>query len=214
MRKTKLSVNVNKIASLRNARGKNIPDLVHLTKLILQMPVHGITVHPRPDERHIRYTDVFDLKNLLGKQLDKEYNIEGYPSTKFLSLVKKIKPQQCTLVPDPPEVLTSNAGWDFVQNKDLLQEVVHELKNFDIRSSLFMDPLSMDDKHWLALQEIHPDRIELYTESYAENWKTANQEKILSSYKKQALKAKNLNIKVNAGHDLCQKNLFDLLITY
>lgn len=213
MTKTKLSVNVNKVASLRNARGKNTPDLIHITKLILQTPIHGITVHPRPDARHIRYKDVSDIKKALEKQPDKEYNIEGYPSSKFLSLVKQTRPHQCTLVPDPPEVLTSNAGWDFFQNKSLLKKIVQELKNFDIRSSLFLDPLSMDEKQWLALQEIHPDRIELYTESYAESQKTVNQEKILLLYKKQALKAKSLNIRINAGHDLNQNNLFELLKT-
>ena len=211
MKKTKLSVNVNKVASLRNARGKNIPNLISITKLILQTPVHGITVHPRPDERHIRETDVFDLKKLLEKYPDKEYNIEGYPSQKFLSLVKKVKPQQCTLVPDPPEVLTSNAGWDFFHNKNLLKEVVQELRSLNIRSSLFMDPLSMDQKQELALQEISPYRVELYTESYAEGWNKPQQKKLLSLYKKQALKVRSLNIKINAGHDLNQKNLFDLL---
>ena len=211
MKKTKLSVNVNKVAGLRNARGKNTPDLISITKLILKTPVHGITVHPRPDERHIRETDVFDLKKLLEQYPEKEYNMEGYPSEKFLSLVKKIKPQQCTLVPDSPEVLTSNAGWDFFHNKKLLKKVVRDLKNLNIRSSLFMDPLSMDQKQWLTAREIEPDRLELYTESYAESWNKPDQKKLLSLYKKQALKALSLNIKVNAGHDLNQKNLFDLL---
>lgn len=211
MKKTKLSVNVNKIASLRNARGKNIPDLTHITKLILQTPVHGITVHPRPDERHIRYTDVFDLKKLLEKHPDKEYNMEGYPSSQFLSLIEKTKPHQCTLVPDPPEVLTSNAGWDFFKNKTLLKKTVQDLKAYPIRSSLFLDPLSMNKRQWQALSEIRPDRIELYTESYADSWGTEEQEDILSLYQKTAFQAKHLNIQINAGHDLNQKNLFDLL---
>ena len=211
LQKTKLSVNVNKIASLRNARGKNTPDLIHITRMILQSNIYGITVHPRPDERHIRYKDVFLLKTLLAEQPHKEYNIEGYPSPLFLDLVKKNQAQQCTLVPDPPDVLTSNAGWDFSKNKTLLKNTVKDLKSHNIRPSLFLDPLSMDKEQWLALEEIKPDRIELYTESYADHWNTNQQEKIVSVYKKNTLKANSLNIQVNAGHDLNQDNLFDLL---
>lgn len=211
MEKTKLSVNVNKIASLRNARGKNTPDLIHITKIILGTGVHGITVHPRPDERHIRFKDVFQLKTLLKNYPNKEFNVEGYPSNSFLKLMKEIQPQQCTLVPDPPEVLTSNAGWDFIKNKKLLKKAVEELKSLNIRTSLFLDPLSMNEKQYLALEEIQTDRIELYTESYANHWNKEQQENILSLYKTSALKAQSLNIQVNAGHDLNQKNLLDLL---
>ena len=211
--KTKLSVNINKVATLRNARGKNTPDLIHIAKIILQSKAHGITVHPRPDERHIRQADVFQLKSLLEKYSDKEFNIEGYPSLEFLSLIKQIQPQQCTLVPDPPDALTSNAGWDFVKNKNLLKKNVEELKLHNIRTSLFLDPLSMNDEQWLALEAIQPERIELYTESYADNWNTNQQKKILSIYKTASLKANSLNIQVNAGHDLNQSNLFDFLKT-
>ena len=210
-KKTKLSVNVNKIATLRNARGKNIPDLIHITKLILQSDVHGITVHPRPDERHIRYKDISQLKILLENYPDKEFNIEGYPASAFLNLIKHIQPQQCTLVPDPPDVLTSNAGWNFVETKPLLKQTVTELKSCNIRPSLFLDPLSMDERQYLALEEIKPDRIELYTESYANSWHSSQKKNILSLYKKSADKVNNLNIQVNAGHDLNQSNLFDLL---
>ena len=210
-KKTKLSVNVNKIATLRNARGKNIPDLIHITKIILQSDVHGITVHPRPDERHIRYKDVSQLKTLLENYPDKEFNIEGYPAPAFLNLIKHIQPQQCTLVPDPPNVLTSNAGWDFMENKSLLKQTVTELKSCNIRPSLFLDPLSMDKRQCSALEEINPDRVELYTESYTNSWHTNQQESILSLYKKSVEKANDLNIQVNAGHDLNQNNLFDLL---
>ena len=208
--KTKLSVNINKVATLRNARGKNTPDLTHITKIILNSEAHGITVHPRPDERHIHYEDVFQLKALLDNH-PQEYNIEGYPSSKFLNLIKQIKPQQCTLVPDPPDVLTSNAGWNFAKQKNLLKDVVKELKPYNIRLSLFLDPLSMNEKQYSVLGEIQPDRIELYTESYAESWNTNQEEKILSLYKQSSAKANSMNIEVNAGHDLNQKNLLNLL---
>ena len=211
MEKTKLSVNINKVATLRNARGKNIPDLIHIAKIVLESETHGITVHPRPDERHIRYKDVFQIKKLLEQYPHKEYNIEGYPSPRFLNLIKDIQPQQCTLVPDPPNILTSNAGWDFVKNKDLLKNVTKELKAYNIRISLFLDSLSMNENQYSALDEIGPDRIELYTESYADNWNTNKQEEILSLYKKSSVKVNSLNIEINAGHDLNQKNLFDLL---
>ncbi len=210
LEKTKLSVNINKVATLRNARGKNTPDLTHITKIILNSEAHGITVHPRPDERHIRYEDVFQLKTLLDNH-PQEYNIEGYPSSKFLNLIKQIEPQQCTLVPDPPDVLTSNAGWNFAEQKNLLKDVVKELKPYSIKLSLFLDPLSMNANQYSALSEIKPDRIELYTESYAESWNTNQEKKILSLYKQSSAKANSMNIKVNAGHDLNQKNLLNLL---
>lgn len=211
--KTKLSVNINKVATLRNARGKNTPNLIHIAKVILQTKAHGLTVHPRPDERHIRRTDVFQLKALLKNYPDKEFNIEGYPSPEFLNLIKQIQPQQCTLVPDPPNVLTSNAGWDFARNQNLLKKSVKELKQHNIRTSLFLDPLSMNDEQWLTFEAIQTERIELYTESYADNWNTSQQEKFLSIYKEASRKAGGLNIQVNAGHDLNQNNLFDLLKT-
>ena len=211
LKKTKLSVNINKVATLRNARGKNIPDLISIAKLILKTKACGLTVHPRPDERHIRYKDLPLLKKLLKLYPNKELNIEGYPSQRFLKMITQIRPQQCTLVPDPPEVLTSNAGWDFVKHKSLLKSTVKKLTALKIRSSLFLDPLTIDKQHYLALKEIKPRRIELYTESYAKHWGSKKQKQILSLYKKTALKLKTLNIQVNAGHDLNHQNLFDLL---
>lgn len=209
--KTGLSVNINKIATLRNARGKNTPNLIRIAKIILQFEVKGLTVHPRPDERHIRRQDVFQIKKLLENYPHKEYNIEGYPGPDFLNLIEKIRPEQCTLVPDPPDVLTSNAGWDFVKHKALLKDTVRRLSGYNVRSSLFLDPLSMDAGQLSALGEIRPDRIEIYTESYAEWWKTPQEHSILSLYKKTVKNIHRLNIKVNAGHDLNQSNLFDLL---
>ena len=210
-KKTGLSVNVNKVATLRNARGKNTPDLIHITKIILQSDIRGITVHPRPDERHIRYEDVFQLKKLLNNYPDREFNIEGYPSPDFLELIKQIQPHQCTLVPDPPDVLTSNAGWDFEQNESFLKDVLKHLKSECQRISLFLDPQSMNSKQWKALDSIRPDRVELYTESYADSWNRDKQTQVLSEYQKSADKSNTLNIEINAGHDLNQKNLFDLL---
>ena len=210
MEKTKLSVNINKIATLRNARGKNTPDLIHFSKIILKTKACGLTAHPRPDERHIRYTDVFDLKKLLKNYPDKEFNIEGYPSDKFIELIKQIKPQQCTLVPDTPEVLTSNAGWNFIKHKSLLKTITQQLKSSQIRVSLFLDPFIMDKTQYTALQNIAPDRIELYTENYAENYRNQS---ILNQYKQCAHQVNQLNIQVNAGHDLNQKNLSGFLKT-
>lgn len=209
--KTKLSVNINKVASLRNARGKNVPDLISMAKIVLESKAQGITVHPRPDERHIRYQDVFDLKKLLENYPDKELNIEGYPSPKILDLIHKIQPEQYTLVPDSPEVLTSNAGWNFVQNKNQLQQIIKDLKALPCRLSLFLDPLMMNSDQLSALQEISPDRVELYTESYAESWNTKQEQNILSVYQKTAETIYKLGIKINAGHDLNQENLFSLL---
>lgn len=209
--KTKLSVNINKIATLRNARGNNTPDLLHLTKSIIKAGAHGITLHPRPDERHIRYQDVLDIKNLLQDYKNIDFNIEGYPSQSFLKLIESALPQQCTLVPDPPSALTSNAGWDFVKNKVLLISTVKKLKSINVSSSLFLDPFSMDKIQWEALKQIAPNSIELYTQRYAENYCTPQKEKTLLEYKKTAEQAIGLQIKINAGHDLNQKNLLEFL---
>ena len=209
--KTKLSININKLATLRNSRGKNNPDLILYTKHILKYGVHGITVHPRPDGRHILYEDVFKLKDLLKDYKDIEFNIEGYPNQKFLELIKKIAPHQCTLVPDPPQALTSNAGWDFKSNESLLKKTLHELKNTSTRISLFLDPFSVTDEDWGSLEALSPHRIELYTERYAEAWGTKNQSEVLQKYKQAAEKSQSIGIDVNAGHDLNQKNLHDFL---
>lgn len=209
--KTKLSVNVNKVATLRNARGKNTPDLLHIAKKILKTRAHGITIHPRPDERHIRKKDIPPLKALIETFPGKELNIEGYPGQKFLKLVKEMRPRQCTLVPDPPEVLTSNAGWDFEKNKDRLKAAVKELRSQNIRSSLFLDPFTMNEEQYSALKEIQPDRIEFYTESYAESFGLPEEEKVLSLYKDSWNQIQAMGISANAGHDLNQKNLLNLL---
>ena len=204
---TKLSVNINKIATLRNARGKNIPDLLEMTKIILESGAHGITIHPRPDQRHIRYKDIPQLKRLMEKYPKVEFNIEGYPSKYFLKLIQDYQPHQCTLVPDPPEVLTSNAGWAFKDHQDLLIQSSKDLRAFNVRSSLFLDPFSMNEEAWISLKSISPDRIELYTEAYAENYNTPKREKIILEYQQAALKATRLGLKINAGHDLNQNNL-------
>ena len=212
MSQTKLSVNINKIAALRNARGKNIPDLSYFAKIILKSQVIGLTVHPRPDERHIRYKDVEEIKKILKKYPKKELNIEGYPSSRFMNLVEKIKPNQCTLVPDPPHVITSNAGWDFVKNKTLLKQAVKKLKKYSIRSSLFLDPLKWNLKQYQALKNIAPDRIEFYTESYSASFSNKLKKKqVLSKYKKWLDPLEKAKIKINAGHDLNQENLADLI---
>lgn len=208
---TKLSVNINKIATLRNARGKNQPDLLEFTRLIIQSGAHGITVHPRPDERHIRYSDIHNLKELLSDYKNIEYNIEGYPGEKFLHLMKSLKPHQCTLVPDPPHVLTSNAGWRIRQNVSLLKKVTEQLKSRGVRVSLFLDPKTVEEKDLVALNDIAPSRVELYTEKYAEAWGTDQLAAVTESYKQLAKKLESLSIGINAGHDLNQKNLHFLL---
>ena len=214
--KTKLSVNVNKLATLRNSRGKNTPDLISYTKHIIECGAQGITVHPRPDERHIRYEDVIQLREFLKQYKEIELNVEGYPNEKFLSLVKKIKPHQCTLVPDAPDVLTSNAGWELSKNKSLLKLSIQQIKNLSVRVSLFLDPFSMTGDEWLSLINISPDRIELYTEHYADvyaqgsiilNGKSFNKKEVLQKYKEASQRVKKEGIGVNAGHDLNQKNV-------
>lgn len=196
---TKLSVNINKIATLRNARGGNVPDLLNVAADCERFGADGITIHPRPDERHIRKTDVYALKKIVTT----EFNIEGYPSKDFIRLVNEIKPQQVTLVPDPPDVLTSNAGWDTVKNQSFLNDLVAELKSFGCRVSIFIDPdLKMIENTFST----GSDRIELYTEDYAKNY-PVNKEKAISAYREAALLANKLNLGINAGHDLSLHNL-------
>ena len=213
MKKTKLSVNVNKIATLRNARGKNIPDLLELTHLLIESGAEGITIHPRPDGRHIRRQDVYNLKNLLKNYSGKvEFNIEGYPSPSFLRLIADILPSQCTLVPDPPDVLTSNAGWKLKENKTLLKSVISNLKSLSVRVSLFIDPFLLNETELAVLKELAPHRIELYTEKYAESRNNPKERKtVLEKYKAIAKQVSLSGIEINAGHDLNQKNLPDLL---
>lgn len=194
-----LSVNINKIATLRNARGENFPNLVDFAVDIENFGANGITVHPRPDERHIKYKDVFELKN----KIKTEFNIEGNPSKNFLKLVKSNKPTQVTLVPDGLNDITSNKGWDTIKNESFLKDCIKELKESNIRTSIFVDPnLKMID----GAKKIGSDRIELYTKSYADNFNKNPSDAILP-YLKSSKHAQNINIEINAGHDLNLKNI-------
>ena len=196
---TKLSVNINKIATLRNARGGNYPDLLQVASDIQRFGAQGITVHPRPDERHIRKSDVFGLKKIVFT----EFNIEGYPSKDFLKLIKEIGPTQVTLVPDPPDVLTSNAGWNTNKEKSFLTECIHELHEYNVRVSLFVEP---EDVVILHAKEAGADRVELYTEKYAKDF-SSYPEKAIAQYIEAAKFAEEIGIGLNAGHDLNLKNL-------
>ena len=195
---TKLSVNVNKIATLRNARGGSIPDVLLAAKRIENYGAEGITVHPRPDARHISYDDVRGLK----KVVTTDFNIEGYPNDNFINLVLDVVPEQVTLVPDPPDVLTSNAGWNAIENQQFLTEVIARFKSAGIRTSIFMDT---DEDQIRAAATTGTDRIELYTEAYATNY-PLNPEKAIAPYVKAAKVANKLDIGINAGHDLNLEN--------
>lgn len=196
---TKLSININKIALLRNARGGNLPNLSQIVKDLERFGAQGITVHPRPDERHVTYADVPMVKQLATT----EYNIEGYPSAEWLNLVIKTKPTQATLVPDPPEALTSNAGWDTIKHKSFLKDVLQTLKDANIRSSLFIE----NDLAKIEMaKKLEVDRVELYTGPYAEQYKT-NSQKAIEPYIKAANFANELGLELNAGHDLNLDNL-------
>jgi pyridoxine 5-phosphate synthase len=199
----KLSVNVNKLATLRNARGKNNPNVLQVTLDLIKYGAQGITVHPRPDERHIRYQDVYEISTAI----DVEFNIEGYPDEKFLDLVKKVKPTQCTLVPDAPNVLTSNAGWKITPNLNLLKTTVEQLHEYGIRTSLFVDPYTLTQQELDSLVLTKTDRVELYTEAYAENYKLPNAAQTLAVYQCCATQITQLGIDLNAGHDLSLDNL-------
>jgi pyridoxine 5-phosphate synthase len=196
---TKLSVNINKFATLRNSRGGNNPDVVKAAIDAQLFGAEGITVHPRPDERHITYQDVLDIKPVIKT----EFNIEGYPDKRYMDLVKKVNPDQATLVPDPPDVLTSNTGWDTIENEKFLSEVISELKDHGIRTSIFVDPV---ETMILGAARVRTDRIELYTEPYAENY-SENREKAVKAYVKCAELARKEGLGLNAGHDLSLENL-------
>lgn len=196
---TKLSININKIATIRNARGGNIPDIIEAARTIETQGAEGITVHPRPDERHIRYKDVRELQPVLTT----EFNIEGYPSREFLDLVTDVRPTQVTLVPDTPDALTSDTGWDTVHYKSFLQEVIHELKKANIRVSIFIDPINDMILH---ASETDTDRVELYTESYARNFPD-NPQAAIKDYIAAAETAQKTGLELNAGHDLNLDNL-------
>ncbi len=196
---TKLSVNINKIATIRNARGGNIPDVTLAAINVQRFGAHGVTVHPRPDERHIKYSDVYAIK----QNISVEFNIEGYPNDRFLNLVKKVKPTQVTLVPDPPDALTSNAGWDTFQYFDFLSQVIYDLKKSGIRTSIFVDT---DIDNIKNAAKTGTDRIELYTEPYAKYY-DVNRENAIKPFIYAANAATEVGLGVNAGHDLNLDNL-------
>ncbi|MDO4790485.1 MAG: pyridoxine 5'-phosphate synthase [Porphyromonas sp.] len=196
---TRLSVNINKIATLRNSRGGNNPDLLKVCKDVERWGAEGITVHPRPDERHIRYKDVYDLKEIVTE----EFNIEGYPSPEFVRLVSEVRPAQVTLVPDPPGALTSNAGWRVAENMDFLKEVVSHFKSLGIRTSIFVDT-DLDNIREAA--KTGTDRVELYTEPYAAGY-VKDREAAVRPFIEAAKVAHEVGLELNAGHDLSLENL-------
>jgi pyridoxine 5-phosphate synthase len=196
---TKLSVNINKIATLRNARGGNVPDLLQVAKDIQKFGANGITIHPRPDERHITYQDARDLKNVVYT----EYNIEGNPQHNFIDLVLECKPDQVTLVPDAIGAITSNAGWDTIKHQDYLTEVIQEFQRNGIRTSIFVDA---NESMVEGAKKTGTDRIELYTESFAHQYSLGNQSAI-EPFMKAAIRANELNLGINAGHDLSLDNI-------
>mgnify|MGYP001827220786 CR=1 FL=1 len=196
---TKLSVNINKIATLRNSRGGDTPNVVQFAKDIQEYGAEGVTIHPRPDERHIKYQDAYDLKPIVYT----EYNIEGNPISKFVDIVLNIKPTQVTLVPDAVDALTSNAGWDTIKNKDFLVEIISEFKRNNIRTSVFLNP---DLKQVEGAKETGTDRIELYTEAFAHQYSLGNKNAI-KHYTQCAGLAKSLGLGVNAGHYLSLDNI-------
>ena len=196
---TKLSVNINKIATLRNARGGDVPSVTQVAIDIQSFGAEGVTVHPRPDERHITRKDVYDLKPLVYT----EFNIEGNPHPSFIDMVLEVKPQQVTLVPDADDAITSNAGWDCQKHKEYLTEIISTFKKAGIRTSIFLDPNPKMVKHAF---ETGTDRIELYTEAYAKNY-LSDKEKAIKPYIETALKANEYGLGINAGHDLSLENL-------
>ena len=196
---TKLSVNINKIATLRNARGGDVPNVLKVALDCERFGAEGITVHPRPDQRHIRYSDVADL----APAVTTEFNIEGYPNEEFIALVLANRPAQVTLVPDPPGVLTSNAGWNAIEHKELLTAVIGTFKGAGIRTSIFIET---DNKQIAAAKAAGTDRIELYTESYAVDY-AKDSAAAVAPYVNSAVFAKSIGLGVNAGHDLSLENL-------
>ena len=202
---TLLSININKFALIRNARGENRPDIIDVSLKCINFGAKGITVHPRPDQRHIKYSDLKPLSNLINDQEKKiEFNIEGYPSNNFCEIVQKIKPNQVTLVPDPPEAITSNSGWDCNKDKKFLKKIVESFKSHNIRVSLFINPSvkTLDN-----LADIQPDRVELYTYNYSKNF-NMDPNKAIEEYIRVYQFVKSIGkIDVNAGHDLNLSNL-------
>ncbi len=196
---TKLSVNINKVATLRNARGGNVPNVVQVAQDCERFGAQGITVHPRPDERHITYQDCLDLK----KVVTTEFNIEGNPDERFIRLVSEVVPDQVTLVPDAPDAITSNAGWDTIRQEAHLKDLVQQFKAIGSRVSIFVDA---DPKMVEGAMKVGADRVELYTEPYADDYPTSP-EKAIEAFYQSALKAKECGLGLNAGHDLSLENL-------
>lgn len=201
---TKFSVNLNKFALLRNSRGNNTPDVLAIAQRCVAAGVHGVTVHPRPDERHTRFADVAVLASFVAPLPGVEFNVEGYPTAAFLDLVLKAKPDQCTLVPDEPGQLTSDHGWDAMAKSEQIRAAVKTLHDAGIRVSVFLDPVVAQVE---AVKATGTDRIELYTEPYARAFGQATQAAELAKFRAAALHAQSLGMGVNAGHDLNQKNL-------
>jgi len=197
---TLLSVNVNKIALLRNSRGADFPNVLQVSRDLIKFGAQGITIHPRPDERHAKYSDAQILKD----NIDLELNIEGYPSERFIDMVCEVKPAQCTLVPDEPDAITSNAGWDCQANLDFLQKVISRLKAAGVRTSIFLDA---DPQQIPYAVQTGTDRIELYTEDYARAYGTETQSEVFEAYRLTSEIAIQNGLGLNAGHDLNQENL-------
>ena len=205
---TVLSVNVNKIALLRNSRGRDFPCVVGFSEQLIDLGVKAITVHPRPDERHVTRRDVYALSEMLRDKPQVEFNIEGYPSEDFIKMVLEVCPDQCTLVPDSPGQLTSDHGWNIPENQFVLQQVLSELRESGVRSSLFLDPDSEMVGH---VTSVAADRIELYTENFANHHAGPQQEAVFERYRAAAQRAGQLGIGINAGHDLDLQNLAKFL---
>ena len=205
---TKLSVNINKVALLRNSRGRDYPSVTGFAERCLQLGAHGITLHPRPDQRHATYRDVEQLYPLVVEQYGRELNVEGYPGDEFLHVVGRVRPTQCTLVPDAPGQLTSDHGWDLVRDEKPLRRVIDGLKQKNVRVSLFMD---YDNPSLQRAAAYGADRVELYTEPYAASFGAAENEQILEHFRSAAATAQAAGLGVNAGHDLNLQNLATFL---
>lgn len=205
---TALSVNLNKIALLRNSRGRDYPNLLAYARQVIDLGVAGITVHPRQDERHTRQQDVFDLAKLTNQFNHIEFNVEGYPEADFLQLIEQTKPQQCTLVPDSPNQLTSDHGWDLRREGERVKQLAEQLRQWGVRSSVFLDP---DLQQVELAAACGVDRIELYTEAYAEAYAQGDCQKVLKRYREATELAQSLGLGVNAGHDLDLQNLSTFL---
>jgi pyridoxine 5-phosphate synthase len=201
---TKLSVNLNKVALLRNARNIGIPSVTKAAQICISAGAHGITVHPRPDERHAKPSDVYDLADLLAAVPNIEFNVEGNPFAKFMEIVRKVKPTQCTLVPDSPDAFTSDHGWNLAEDGERLRPIIEELKDSGTRVSLVMDANS---NHLERAREVGADRIELYTEPYAAAYGSVKAEAVLEQFTRAAKAAQEVGLGVNAGHDLNLENL-------